>query len=92
MNLIAQPFALWRHRGASAPGDVDGGIVAGCLARRQIAPDFHRGLGLLDVLEKGEFAVIAAPAAGLEQFGEVLQPLLGQSAPARSIFAAASHV
>ena len=58
----------------------------------QIAPDFDRGLGFLDILEKGEFAVKAAPAAGLEQFGEVFQPLLGKSAPARDDVAAACHV
>jgi hypothetical protein len=36
--------------------------------------------------------VKAAPAAGLEQFGEVLEPLLGKSAPARDGVATACHV
>ena len=78
--------------GAAEPGDVDGGIVRRSLARRQVAPDFDRGLGFLDIFEKGAFAVIAAPAAGLEQFGEIFQPLLGKSAPARDDVAAARHV
>ena len=59
---------------------------------QQIAPEFDRGLGLLDILEKGAFAVITAPAAGLEQLREVIQPLLGKSAPARDNVAAACHV
>src|SRR5665811_559345 len=93
MNLIAQPFAARQRRpGATEPGDVDGGIVPGGLARRQIAPDFHRGFGLLDILQERELAVIAAPAAGLEKFGEVLQPLLGKIAPARDDVAAPCHV
>src|ERR1035437_431706 len=93
MNLIAQPFAARQRRpGATEPGDVDGGIIPGGLARRQIAPDFHRGFGLLDILQEREFAVIAAPAAGLEKFGEVLQPLLGKIAPARDDVAAPCHV
>jgi hypothetical protein len=36
--------------------------------------------------------VIAAPAAGLEQFGEMFQPLFGKIAPARDNVAAARHV
>ena len=67
-------------------------MVPGILAQQQIAPEFDRGLGFLDIFEKSEFAVIAAPAAGLEQFGEVIQPLLGKSAPARDNVAAARHV
>ena len=59
---------------------------------RQITPGFHRRLGLPDVFEECGLAVKAAPAAGLEQFGEVLQPLLGKIAPARKDIAAASHV
>ena len=42
---------------------------------------FHRRLGFLDILEKGAFAVIAAPAAAFEQFGEVFQALLRKQAP-----------
>jgi hypothetical protein len=34
----------------------------------------------------------AAPAAGLEQFGQIFQPLLGKSAPARNRVATACHV
>ena len=41
---------------------------------------------------KATFAVIAAPAAGLEQLGQILQPLLGKSAPARDNIAATCHV
>src|ERR1017187_4988723 len=93
MNPIAQRVAARQRRSAAAePGDVEGGIVAAGLARRQFAPDFHRGFGLLDILQKGEFAVKAAPAAGFEQLSEVLQPLLGKSAPARDDVAAACHV
>ena len=36
--------------------------------------------------------MIAAPAPGFEQFGEVFQPLLGKSAPARDNVATVSHV
>ena len=41
---------------------------------------------------KCDFAVKAAPAAGLEQLGEVFQPLLGEIAPARDNVAATCHV
>src|SRR5450631_3407778 len=96
MNPSARGLAARQHRpgrpAAAEPGDVDGGIVAGGLARRQFAPDFDRGLGFLDVLEKCAFAEVAAPAAGFEQFAEVFQPLLGKSAPTRDNIAAACHV
>ena len=59
---------------------------------QQVAPGFDGGLGFLDVFEKCEFGVIAAPAPGLEQFGEVFQPPLGKIAPARNDVAAACHV
>ncbi len=36
--------------------------------------------------------MIAAPAAGFEQLGEVFQALLGESAPARNDVAAVGHV
>jgi hypothetical protein len=36
--------------------------------------------------------VIAAPAAGLEQLGEMFQPSLGKIAPARDNVAATRHV
>lgn len=49
-------------------------------------------LGFLDILEKGEFAVITAPAAGFEQLREVIEPLLGKSAPASDNVATARHV
>ncbi len=61
-------------------------------ARRQTAPGFYRGLGLLNILEERKFTVKAAPAAGLEKFGEVFQPLLGEIAPARDNVAAIRHV
>src|SRR3984885_6371568 len=92
MSPVAQRLAARQRRSAVArPGDIGWGIAGG-LAGRQIAPDFDRGLGLLDVLEKGQFAMKAAPAAGLEQFGEVIQPLLSKSAPPRDHVAAACHV
>jgi hypothetical protein len=43
-------------------------------------------------LEELDLAVKAAPAPGLEQFGEVFQPTLGKIAPARDDFAAKRHV
>ena len=78
--------------GAAGPGNIEGGIGSGGFAHRQSAPDFHRGLGFLDIFEKSEFAVKAAPAAGLEQFGEIFQSLLGKRAPARDDISAARHV
>jgi len=66
-----------------------------CRERPRASPDrarFDRRLGLSDILEKGKLAVKAPPAAGLEQFGEVLQPLLGKSRPARDDVTAARHV
>jgi hypothetical protein len=74
------------------PGDVDAGMVPGGLTRQQIAPKLDRGLGLLDILKKGEFAVITTPAAGLEQFREVVESLLGKSTPAADNIATARHV
>src|SRR5712675_882504 len=92
MNLIAQQLARQRRAAAAEPGNVDSGIVARGFAHQKTAPGFHRGLGLLYIIEKVEFAVKAAPAAGLEQLGKVLQPLFGESAPARDDVAAACHV
>src|SRR5438270_13822319 len=69
---------------ASEPGEVDGAVVERGLAHFQISPDFHRCLGFLDIFEKRPFRVIAPPAPGLEQFGEMFQPLLGKAAPARN--------
>jgi len=40
---------------ASEPGEIDGGVVERGLARFQIAPDFDRGPGFLDVFEKCPF-------------------------------------
>ena len=77
---------------AAKPGQVDRGVFQRGFAVQQVAPGFDRGLGLLDVFEKFEFGVIAAPAPALEQFGEVFQPLLGKVAPARNDVAAARHV
>src|SRR5204862_8024813 len=81
MLRIEGSAARQGRAGATEPGDVSRKIVPRGFVQRQIAPDCYRSLGLLDVLEKGKFAVKAAPAAGLEQFGEILQPLLGKSAP-----------
>ena len=68
------PFAERQRRPRpTEPGDIDGGMVPGGLTHQQIAPELDRGLGLLDILEKGEFAVITAPAAGLEQLREVIE-------------------
>ena len=93
MSLMGQPFAARQRRpGPTEPGDIDGGMVPRVLTYQQVAPEFDRGLGLLDILEKGEFGVITAPAAGLEQFGEVIEPLLGKSAPAPDNVATARHV
>ena len=81
-----------RRLAATEPGNIDRGIIPRGLAHQQIAPDFDGCLGLLDILEEGDFAVKAAPAAGLEQLSQVLQPLLGKSAPARDNIAATFHV
>jgi hypothetical protein len=67
-------------------------LVPGVLTRQQIAPEFDRGLGFLDIFEKCAFAVKAPPAAGLEQFGEVFQPLLRKTAPAGNNIAATRQV
>src|SRR5258708_30323708 len=90
-------MAIWLAtlvRSAAWPelGNVDRGIIPRGLAPQQIAPDFDGGFGFLYVLEKGELGVVAAPAAGLEQFGEVLEPPLGKRAPARDDVAAPRHV
>src|ERR1700738_3973137 len=96
MNPFARGLAARQHgpgRAAAAePGDVDGGIVAGGLARRQFAPDFDRGLGFVVMLEKGAVAEVPAPAAGFEQLGQIFQPPFGKIAPARDGIAAACHV
>jgi hypothetical protein len=96
MDPFARRLAARQHRpgrpAAAEPGDVDGGIVAGGFARRQFAPDFDRGLGFLDILEKRAFAEVAAPAAGFEQLGQIFQPPFGKIAPARDGIAAACHV
>jgi hypothetical protein len=93
-GMHAEPFiARQRRRSPAAnPGHVDRGIVEGSFAAQQVAPGFNGGLGFLDVLEELDLAVKAAPAPGLEQFGEVFQPTLGKIAPARDDFAAKRHV
>src|ERR1700731_2978153 len=78
--------------GRAEPGSIDAGMIPGILTRYQIAPELDRGLGFLDILEKGEFAVITAPAAGFEKLREMIQPLLGKSAPAPDNVATARHV
>ena len=90
--LARCPIAHRGFTGATKPGNIDRGIVRRSFAGRQITPGFHRRFGLLDVFQECGLAVKAAPAAGLEQFGEVLQSLLGKIAPARKDIAAASHV
>jgi hypothetical protein len=92
MNPTARGFATRRRGPATEPGNVVRGIVAGGLPHQQTAPGIHCGLGFLDILEKGEFAMKAAPAAGLEQLGEIFQPLLCKRAPTRSDIAATCHV
>ena len=57
-----------------------------------IAPYLDGHPGFPDIFEEGGFGVEAAPAAGFEQFGEVIQPLLGQDAPARDGVAPACQV
>jgi hypothetical protein len=81
-----------RCTGPAEPGDIGNGMIAGVLTHQQVAPEFDRGLGLLDILEKGAFAVIPAPAAGLEQLREVIEPPLGKRAPAPDNVATACHV
>ena len=90
----AEPLIARQGRGVPAanPGHVDRGIVEGSFTAQQVAPGFDGGLGFLDVLQELDFAVKAAPASGLEQFGEVVQPTLGKSAPARDDLAAKCHV
>ena len=77
------PPDLSARNGAAEPWHVDGPAVSGGFARGKIAPGFHRSLGLLDVLEKSAFAVKTSPAAALEQFAEILEPLFGKGTPAR---------
>ena len=67
-------------------------LSARSLAGQQTAPGFDGSFGFLDVFEKVGFAVIAAPASGFEQFGEMFQPLFGKSAPARDDVAATCDV
>jgi hypothetical protein len=93
-SLMVDGFAARRRRrsGAAKPGHIDRRIIERGLSHQKIAPDFDRGFGFPDILEKGLFAVKAAPTAGFEQFGEIFQPLLSKSAPARDNVAAMCHV
>ena len=59
---------------------------------RQIAPDLHRSFGFPDILEEGSVAVIAAPAAALEQLRKPVQPSLGKRTPAPEDIATTRHV
>jgi len=69
------------HAATPEPGDVDGAIVEGSLARHPDRAQVFDGQACSpDIFEECDFAVVAAPAAGFEQFGEVVQPLLGQDA------------
>ena len=81
-----------RRARAPEPGHVDYGIVERSLARQQIAPGFDGSFGFLDVFEKDGFTVVATPASGSEQFGEMFQPLFGKLAPARDDVAATCQV
>ena len=91
--IVRQRIAARRYRlRAIQPGNVDGRIVQRGLAGREPAPGLDRVFGFLDIFQKREFAVIAAPAPGLEQFGEVIEPLLGQRAPAVENLLAPRHV
>src|SRR6185312_3929787 len=58
------------------------------MRRRQAAPGFDGEFRFLDILQKGGLGVVAPPAAALEHFGKIVQPLLGQRAPARDDLAA----
>src|SRR4051794_3583238 len=69
-----------------------GVVVISGVRPQQGAPHRYRRLRFLNVLEKSDFAVVAPPAAGLEQFSEVLKPSLRESAPARNQVAAPRHV
>src|SRR6266699_4527171 len=74
--------SLERRLHLAWPWDLDRAMDFRRLAR-EVAPGSDCGFGFLDIFEKGAFAVIAAPASALEQFGEVFQPLLGQRVPSR---------
>jgi hypothetical protein len=92
-SLMVDGFAARRRRsGAAKPRHIDRRIIERGLSHQKIAPDFDRDFGFPDILEKGLFAVKAAPTAGFEQFGEIFQPLLSKSAPARDNVAAMYHV
>jgi len=76
---------VWRHdhAGAASQKMSIAPLSSEASRVRSSRQGFDGGLGFLDVFEEGDFAVVAAPAAGFEQLGEVIQPLLGQDAPAR---------
>src|ERR1700743_430852 len=71
---------------------MDRGIIQRGFAGCEAAPGLDGVLGLLDIFQERQFAVIAAPAPGFEQFGEMLEPLLGQRAPAVKDFLRARYV
>jgi|SRR5579872_7486121 len=83
-GIRVAPNFVWRHdHSKTAPRKIGHPPVDRDPARHQITPSFNRGLGLLNILKKCVFAVKAAPATGLEKFGEVFEPLFGEFAPAR---------
>ena len=49
-------------------------------------------LGLPNIFEKRRLAVEAPPPSGVEQFGEIFEPLFREIAPARDDFAAFGYV
>ena len=92
-NWVAQhAVARQRRAAATEPGQID---ARNCPARPRASADrarFRPRPWLPGYFRERRLAVKAAPAAGLEQFGEVFQPLLGKGAPARDDVAAACHV
>jgi len=59
---------------------------------RKPAPGFDGDLGFPDVFEKGDLVVEAAPAAALEELGEIVEPLLGKQPPASEDVSVARRV
>ncbi|MBA7468611.1 hypothetical protein ES707_03863 [subsurface metagenome] len=66
---------------AADPGKIYRPIIRRRFRGQQAVPGFHCALGFPDVLQKVVLAVIAAPAAGLVEFGEVVEPLFGKRGP-----------
>ena len=88
---VAQQHSA-RRLAASEPGEVDRVVVERSFARFQTAPQLDRFLGFPDIFKKSVFGVKAPPAPGLEQFGEVVQPLFRKIALAGNDIAATRQV